>query len=168
MTMGDNKIVGAQTCDVQDNHSTVPDAMNVGCHIVQTHIEVFVDIVIVSASNGYILGQQSWVEYEPSSKKTEADTKKVAQMQEATKSRADMEKKSDVCISSAIMTLIDSGSTVKAMILDVVKKERLVDLSLKPMLHKRYVQKDLEVHQTANAVVEIVFGAESSSFHGMN
>ncbi|GJX49309.1 hypothetical protein Tco_0276154 [Tanacetum coccineum] len=42
-----------------DNPSTVTDAMNVGCHIVQTHFEVFVDIVNVSASNGYILGQQS-------------------------------------------------------------------------------------------------------------
>ncbi|GKB06195.1 hypothetical protein Tco_0834428 [Tanacetum coccineum] len=70
---------------------------------------------------------------------------------------------------TAIMTLINSGSTIKATILDVVKKERLVDLSLKPeLVRKRSVQKDLEVHQTVNAVVEIVFGAESSSFHGMN
>ncbi|GJR86045.1 ribonuclease H-like domain-containing protein [Tanacetum coccineum] len=45
MTMGDNETVGAQTSDVQDNPSTVTDAMNVGCHIVQTHIEVFADIV---------------------------------------------------------------------------------------------------------------------------
>ncbi|GKE60807.1 hypothetical protein Tco_1511174, partial [Tanacetum coccineum] len=73
------------------------------------------------------------------------------------------------------------GSTVKGTILDVVKKERLVDLSLKPELiymeindsrtakkvRKRSVQKDLEVHQTVNAVVEIVFGAESSSFHDL-
>ncbi|GJS08504.1 hypothetical protein Tco_0365300 [Tanacetum coccineum] len=127
-------------------------------------------------------GFTSWVESEPSSRKTEADTKKAAQMQKATKSRADMEKKSDMAsrLGSAIMTLIDSGSTVKATILDVVKKERLVDLSLKPMVNiytenndsrspkkvrKRSVQKDLEVHQTVNAVVEIVFGAESSSFH---
>ncbi|GJW49406.1 hypothetical protein Tco_0090757, partial [Tanacetum coccineum] len=45
MTMGDNETVGAQTSDVQDNPSTVTNAMNVGCHIVQTHIEVFADIV---------------------------------------------------------------------------------------------------------------------------
>ncbi|PWA39554.1 RNA binding protein [Artemisia annua] len=67
---------------------------------------------------------------------------------------------------------VDIGSTVKATILDVVKKDRLVDLSLKPELVNRYTenndsqtpkkmrkrsaQKDLEVHQTVNAVVEIV------------
>ncbi|GJS58931.1 retrovirus-related pol polyprotein from transposon TNT 1-94 [Tanacetum coccineum] len=99
---------------------------------------------------------------------------------------------------SATMTLIDSGSTGKATILDVVKKDRLVDLSLKLELvniymenndsrtpkktichiipfscclyfaiqmRKRPAQKDLEVHQTVNTIVEIVFGAESSSFH---
>ncbi|GJS99534.1 hypothetical protein Tco_0820704 [Tanacetum coccineum] len=33
-------------------------------------------------------------------------------------------------------------------------------------MRKRSAQKDLEVHQTVNAVVEIVIGAESSSFHG--
>ncbi|GJV64787.1 hypothetical protein Tco_1475615 [Tanacetum coccineum] len=43
-----------------------------------------------------------------------------------------MEKKSDVV--PATMTLINSGSTVKATILDVVKKERLVYLYLKPEL----------------------------------
>ncbi|GKB87996.1 hypothetical protein Tco_0960268 [Tanacetum coccineum] len=32
-------------------------------------------------------------------------------------------------------------------------------------MRKRSAQKDLEVHQTVNVVVEIVFGAESSSFH---
>ncbi|GKD74256.1 hypothetical protein Tco_1332538, partial [Tanacetum coccineum] len=96
------------------------------------------------------------------------------------------------------MTPIDNGSTVKAMIIDVVKKDRLVDLSLKLELvniymedidsqtpkktichiipfnrclyfaiqmRKRFTQKDSEVHQTVNVVVEIVFGAESSSFH---
>nr|GEY49170.1 rRNA biogenesis protein RRP5 [Tanacetum cinerariifolium] len=67
---------------------------------------------------------------------------------------------------------VDIGSTVKATILDVVKKDRLVDLSLKPELVNRYTenndsrtpkkmrkrsaQKDLELHQTVNAVVEIV------------
>ncbi|PWA41653.1 Nucleic acid-binding, OB-fold [Artemisia annua] len=67
---------------------------------------------------------------------------------------------------------VDIGSTVKATILDVVKKDRLVDLSLKPELVNRYTenndsrtpkkmrkrsaQKDLDVHQTVNAVVEIV------------
>ncbi|GJU09799.1 tubulin beta chain [Tanacetum coccineum] len=33
-------------------------------------------------------------------------------------------------------------------------------------MRKRFAQKDLEVHQNCNAVVEIVFCAESSSFHG--
>ncbi|GJS35704.1 hypothetical protein Tco_0534086 [Tanacetum coccineum] len=33
------------------------------------------------------------------------------------------------------------------------------------MMRKKSAQKDLEVHQTVNTVVEIVFGAESSSFH---
>ncbi|GKE14018.1 hypothetical protein Tco_1421595 [Tanacetum coccineum] len=38
------------------------------------------------------------------------------------------------------MTLIESGSTVKGTILDVVKKERLVDLSLKPELVNIYME----------------------------
>nr|GFB58051.1 hypothetical protein [Tanacetum cinerariifolium] len=32
-------------------------------------------------------------------------------------------------------------------------------------MRKGSAQKDLEVHQTINEVVEIVFGAEGSSFH---
>ncbi|GJU60123.1 hypothetical protein Tco_1237889 [Tanacetum coccineum] len=34
-------------------------------------------------------------------------------------------------------------------------------------MRKRSAQKDLDVHKTVNAVVEIVFGAESSSFRGL-
>ncbi|KAK1410921.1 hypothetical protein QVD17_37463 [Tagetes erecta] len=67
---------------------------------------------------------------------------------------------------------IDIGSTVKATVLDVAKMDRLVDLSLKADLINRYTEmtdsrtpkklrkrsanKDLEVNQTVNAVVEIV------------
>nr|XP_043631998.1 rRNA biogenesis protein RRP5 isoform X2 [Erigeron canadensis] len=67
---------------------------------------------------------------------------------------------------------IDIGSTIKATILDVAKMDRLVDLSLKTVLvnrdmentdsrtpkkmRKRSAPKNLEVHQTITAVVEIV------------
>ncbi|KAK6244021.1 hypothetical protein QUC31_010430 [Theobroma cacao] len=68
---------------------------------------------------------------------------------------------------------LETGSIVQAAVLDVAKAERLVDLSLKPEFvdksqeesskgqiqkkkRKREASKDLEVHQTVNAVVEIV------------
>ncbi|KAJ9541321.1 hypothetical protein OSB04_027827, partial [Centaurea solstitialis] len=67
---------------------------------------------------------------------------------------------------------VDIGATVKAVVLDVAKIDRLVDLSLKTELvnrcmensdsrtpkkmRKRSAHKDLEVHQTVNAVVEVV------------
>ncbi|KAL5741947.1 hypothetical protein ACOSP7_028679 [Xanthoceras sorbifolium] len=70
-------------------------------------------------------------------------------------------------------TTIDAGSVIHAVVLDVAKTERLVDLSLRPefidrsreknsssQIHKkkrkREASKDLKVHQTVNAVVEIV------------
>ncbi|KAG8646904.1 rRNA biogenesis protein RRP5 isoform X3 [Manihot esculenta] len=70
-------------------------------------------------------------------------------------------------------TTLETGCTVRAAVLDVAKTERLVDLSLKPEFldksrdensngqthkkkRKREVSKSLEVHQTVNAVVEIV------------
>ncbi|XP_022743667.1 rRNA biogenesis protein RRP5 isoform X2 [Durio zibethinus] len=68
---------------------------------------------------------------------------------------------------------LEAGSIVQAAVLDVSKAERLVDLSLKPEFvkkfqeesykgqthkkkRKREASKDLELHQTVNAVVEIV------------
>lgn len=67
---------------------------------------------------------------------------------------------------------LEKGSTVQAAVLDVSKSERLVDLSLKPEFvvkskvksskkesHKkrrREASKELELHQTVNAVIEIV------------
>ncbi|CAK9145936.1 unnamed protein product [Ilex paraguariensis] len=68
---------------------------------------------------------------------------------------------------------LETGSTVRAAVLDVARIERLVDLSLKPDFvdvlkgessdvqtqkkkRKKEAHKDLEVHQTVNAVVEIV------------
>ncbi|KAI9122039.1 hypothetical protein K1719_006728 [Acacia pycnantha] len=70
-------------------------------------------------------------------------------------------------------TVLEKGSAVKAMVLDVSREERLVDLSLRPELIKeskegssqkhankkkrrREAIKDLVAHQTVNAVVEIV------------
>ncbi|GKE36901.1 hypothetical protein Tco_1460306 [Tanacetum coccineum] len=41
---------------------------------------------------------------------------------------------------SATMTPIDNGSTLKATIIDVVKKDRIVDLSLKPGLVNIYME----------------------------
>ncbi|GJY97984.1 hypothetical protein Tco_0514894 [Tanacetum coccineum] len=43
-------------------------------------------------------------------------------------------------LGSATMTPIDNGSTLKATIIDVVKKDRLVDLSLKPGLVNIYME----------------------------
>ncbi|XP_031396337.1 rRNA biogenesis protein RRP5 isoform X3 [Punica granatum] len=68
---------------------------------------------------------------------------------------------------------MEVGSTVRAVVLDVSKREHLVDLSIKPELvkqfdkensssqsqkqkRKREASKSLEVHQTVTAVVEIV------------
>ncbi|KAI3518805.1 hypothetical protein L1887_07619 [Cichorium endivia] len=65
---------------------------------------------------------------------------------------------------------VDIGSKVKATVLDVAKMDRLVDLSLKPELVNKSIEKssktpkkmrkrsayNLEVNQTVNAVVEIV------------
>lgn len=68
---------------------------------------------------------------------------------------------------------VETGSVIQAAILDVAKAERLVDLSLKTVFidrfseesssrraqkqkRKREASKDLEVHQTVNAIVEIV------------
>ncbi|KDO70801.1 hypothetical protein CISIN_1g0001731mg [Citrus sinensis] len=68
---------------------------------------------------------------------------------------------------------VESGSVIQAAILDVAKAERLVDLSLKTVFidrfreansnrqaqkkkRKREASKDLGVHQTVNAIVEIV------------
>ncbi|XP_020972176.1 rRNA biogenesis protein RRP5 isoform X3 [Arachis ipaensis] len=70
-------------------------------------------------------------------------------------------------------TTLAKGSVVKAVVLDVAKAERLVDLTLKPEFVKRSEErssishstkkkrrreslKDLVLHQTVNAVVEIV------------
>ncbi|KAJ6870677.1 rRNA biogenesis protein RRP5 [Populus alba x Populus x berolinensis] len=69
--------------------------------------------------------------------------------------------------------MVKAGANVRAAVLDVAKTERLVDLSLKlefldksrdkssnSLTHKKKrkgeMSKDLEVHQTVNAVVEIV------------
>ncbi|KAL3569243.1 hypothetical protein D5086_029133 [Populus alba] len=69
--------------------------------------------------------------------------------------------------------IVKAGANVRAAVLDVAKTERLVDLSLKlefldksrdkssnSLTHKKKrkgeMSKDLEVHQTVNAVVEIV------------
>ncbi|GJW69594.1 hypothetical protein Tco_0126511 [Tanacetum coccineum] len=43
-------------------------------------------------------------------------------------------------LGSATMTPIDNGLTLKATIIDVVKKDRLVDLSLKPGLVNIYME----------------------------
>ncbi|OVA06347.1 Ribosomal protein S1 [Macleaya cordata] len=68
---------------------------------------------------------------------------------------------------------VERGSIVRAMVLDISKSERLVDLSLKPELvcrvnedgadnktlkkkRKRDKSMELELHQTVNAIVEIV------------
>lgn len=49
--------------------------------------------------------------------------------------------KSELCEFFAVGgSTVDIGSTVKATILDVVKKDRLVDLSLKPELVNRYTE----------------------------
>ncbi|GKV41870.1 hypothetical protein SLEP1_g49347 [Rubroshorea leprosula] len=69
-------------------------------------------------------------------------------------------------------TTLETGSVIQAAVLDVSKSERLVDLSLKPEFvdkskeksskskthkkRKREASKELEMHQTVNAVVEIV------------
>ncbi|KAK1575786.1 hypothetical protein Q3G72_008289 [Acer saccharum] len=70
-------------------------------------------------------------------------------------------------------TTIETGSVIHTVVLDVAKTERLVDLSLRPefidrsreknsssQTHKkkrnREASKDLEMHQTVNATVEIV------------
>ncbi|XP_026418043.1 rRNA biogenesis protein RRP5-like isoform X1 [Papaver somniferum] len=70
-------------------------------------------------------------------------------------------------------TSIEKGSIVRAVVLDINKSERLVDLSLKPELvcpvkedggdnkaskkkRKRDKSVDMELHQTVNAVVELV------------
>ncbi|KAL2326887.1 hypothetical protein Fmac_020314 [Flemingia macrophylla] len=67
---------------------------------------------------------------------------------------------------------LEAGSVVEALVLDVAKTERLVDLSLKPEFinkskessithinkkkRRREASKDLVLHQTVNAVVEVV------------
>lgn len=68
---------------------------------------------------------------------------------------------------------LKTGSTIRAVVLDVAKIERLIELSLKPAFvnklkketssvetnkkkRKKEAHKKLEVHQTVNAVVEIV------------
>ncbi|KAF8085254.1 hypothetical protein N665_0674s0019 [Sinapis alba] len=69
-------------------------------------------------------------------------------------------------------TSLENGSVVQAVVLDISRAERLVDLSLKPELintsakevsssqskrkRKRGISKELEVHQRVSAVVEIV------------
>ncbi|KAF5737374.1 protein RRP5 isoform X2 [Tripterygium wilfordii] len=70
-------------------------------------------------------------------------------------------------------TAVEKGSLVRAVVLDIAKAEFLVDLSLKPEFfdksgggmsdsrsekkkRKREASKELEVHQTVNAIVEIV------------
>ncbi|KAG9134768.1 hypothetical protein Leryth_001080 [Lithospermum erythrorhizon] len=62
-------------------------------------------------------------------------------------------------------TVLVSGSTIQAAVLDVSKRERLVDLSLKAdfftkqRAHKKRkakTQKELEVNRNVNAIVEIV------------
>ncbi|PON46626.1 Polyribonucleotide nucleotidyltransferase [Parasponia andersonii] len=70
-------------------------------------------------------------------------------------------------------TIVETGSSIRATVLDVSKTEHLVDLSLKTMFidkcraessrsqshkkkRKREASKDLEVNQTVNAVIEIV------------
>ncbi|XP_027363474.1 rRNA biogenesis protein RRP5 [Abrus precatorius] len=70
-------------------------------------------------------------------------------------------------------TIVERGSVVEALVLDVAKAERLVDLSLKPEFinrskernsisrtnkkkRQREASKDLVLHQMVNAVVEIV------------
>ncbi|KAK9723955.1 hypothetical protein RND81_05G036900 [Saponaria officinalis] len=59
---------------------------------------------------------------------------------------------------------LEIGSTVKAVVLDIAKSERLVDLSLKPDFvitpvskkKRKREDKELKVHERVNAVVEIV------------
>ncbi|WCJ34083.1 rRNA biogenesis protein RRP5 [Euphorbia peplus] len=70
-------------------------------------------------------------------------------------------------------TVVKTGSTVRAAVLDVLKRDRFVELSSKPQFldkssekrsksltdkkkRKREVSKKLELHQTVNAIVEIV------------
>ncbi|CDY47904.1 BnaAnng09360D [Brassica napus] len=69
-------------------------------------------------------------------------------------------------------TSLENGSVVQAVVLDISRAERLVDLSLRPELinssakevsnrqskkkRKRGISKELEVHQRVSAVVEIV------------
>ncbi|XP_057422928.1 rRNA biogenesis protein RRP5 [Lotus japonicus] len=69
-------------------------------------------------------------------------------------------------------TIVEKGSVVEALVLDVAKAERLVDLTLKPEFINRSKEssishtkkkkrqreplKDLVLHQTVNAVVEVV------------
>ncbi|KAJ0242497.1 S1 domain-containing protein [Hirschfeldia incana] len=69
-------------------------------------------------------------------------------------------------------TSLEDGSAVQAVVLDISRAERLVDLSLKPELinsstkdvsnsqskkkRKKGISKELEVHQRVSAVVEIV------------
>ncbi|XP_027934865.1 rRNA biogenesis protein RRP5 isoform X2 [Vigna unguiculata] len=69
-------------------------------------------------------------------------------------------------------TILESGSEVEALVLDVAKTERLVDLTLKPEFfnssnessisrtnkkkRRREASKELVLHQTVKAVVEIV------------
>ncbi|KAK7345187.1 hypothetical protein VNO77_15745 [Canavalia gladiata] len=70
-------------------------------------------------------------------------------------------------------TIVERGSVVEALVLDIAKAERLVDLTLKPEFIDRYQErssishskkkkrrreasKNLELHQRVNAVVEIV------------
>ncbi|KAL2664255.1 hypothetical protein AAZV13_02G147900 [Glycine max] len=69
-------------------------------------------------------------------------------------------------------TILESGSVVEALVLDVAKADKLVELTLKPEFinrskesstshtnkkkRRREASKDLVLHQTVNAVVEIV------------
>ncbi|KAL0691315.1 hypothetical protein Bca4012_090994 [Brassica carinata] len=69
-------------------------------------------------------------------------------------------------------TSLENGSVVQAVVLDISRAERLVDLSLRPELinssakevsnsqskkkRKRGISKELEIHQRVSAVVEIV------------
>ncbi|GKA14821.1 reverse transcriptase domain-containing protein [Tanacetum coccineum] len=62
---------------------------------------------------------------------------------------------------------VDGGSTSKILYGHCFLRLRLEVIICAEIMRKRSAQKDLEVHQTVNAVVEIVFGAESSSFHGV-
>ncbi|KAK6941973.1 S1 domain [Dillenia turbinata] len=76
---------------------------------------------------------------------------------------------------------LETGSIVRAVVLDVTMAERIVDLSLKPEFvgrfneenstsqklkkkRKREDYKDLQVHQTVNATVEIVLSIPNCDF----